>query len=64
MPGYAETYRRSLEQPEEFWAAAAAAIDWDKTWDRVLDDSRPLFAAAHKITQAPARCRCGGNPRP
>ncbi|HYM72171.1 MAG TPA: propionyl-CoA synthetase [Stellaceae bacterium] len=43
MPGYAETYRRSLEKPEEFWAEAAAAIDWDKTWDRVLDDSRPPF---------------------
>ncbi len=41
--GYAETYRRSLEQPEEFWAEAAAAIDWDKGWDRVLDDSRKPF---------------------
>jgi propionyl-CoA synthetase len=43
MPGYAETYRRSLEKPEEFWAEAAAAIDWDKTWDRVLDGSRKPF---------------------
>jgi len=40
---YAETYRRSLEKPEEFWAEAAAAIDWEKRWDRVLDDSRPPF---------------------
>ena len=30
MPrGYAETYRRSIEQPEEFWAEAAEAIDAD-----------------------------------
>ena len=41
--GYSETYRRSIEQPEEFWAEAAAAIDWERRWDRVLDDSRPLF---------------------
>ncbi|MBV8091121.1 MAG: AMP-binding protein [Alphaproteobacteria bacterium] len=39
--GYAETYRRSLEQPEEFWAEAAEAIEWERRWDRVFDDSRP-----------------------
>jgi propionyl-CoA synthetase len=38
---YAETYRRSLYQPEEFWAEAAEAIDWERRWDRVLDDSCP-----------------------
>jgi propionyl-CoA synthetase len=43
MAGYEETYRRSLEHPEEFWAEAAAAIDWETRWDRVLDDSRPPF---------------------
>ena len=43
MTFYAETYRRSLEQPEEFWAEAAEAIDWERRWDRVLDDSRPPF---------------------
>jgi propionyl-CoA synthetase len=43
MTAYAETYRRSLEKPEEFWAEAAAAIDWDKTWDRVFDDSGKPF---------------------
>jgi propionyl-CoA synthetase len=40
---YAETYRRSLERPEEFWAEAAEAIDWERRWDRVLDKSRPPF---------------------
>jgi propionyl-CoA synthetase len=40
---YAETYRRSIEQPEEFWAEAAEAIDWERRWDRVLDASRPPF---------------------
>ncbi|HEY1301608.1 MAG TPA: propionyl-CoA synthetase [Stellaceae bacterium] len=43
MAGYAETYRRAIERPEEFWAEAAAAIDWERRWDRVLDDSRPPF---------------------
>src|SRR5437867_5444787 len=40
---YEATYRRALERPEEFWAEAAEAIDWEKRWDRVLDDSRPPF---------------------
>ena len=43
MTGYLETYRRSLERPEEFWAEAAEAIDWERRWDRVLDVSRPPF---------------------
>src|SRR5437762_14311769 len=43
MTGYAETYRHSLEEPEEFWAEAAEAVDWEKRWDRVLDDSQPPF---------------------
>src|SRR5215469_2603767 len=43
MPGYAETYRRSLERPSAFWAEAAEAIEWEKRWDKVLDDSRPPF---------------------
>jgi propionyl-CoA synthetase len=36
-------HRRSLEEPQVFWAEAAAAIDWDRQWDRVLDDSRSPF---------------------
>ena len=39
-----EIHRRSLAEPEAFWAEAAAAIDWDEPWQRVLDDSRaPLY---------------------
>jgi propionyl-CoA synthetase len=42
--GYEETYRKSIEEPEAFWAEAARAIHWDKPWDKVLDDSAaPLF---------------------
>jgi propionyl-CoA synthetase len=43
MGAYETTHRRSLERPEEFWAEAAASIDWDRRWDRVLDDSDPPF---------------------
>jgi len=43
MGRFDDVYRRSLEQPEEFWAEAAAAIDWTEPWDRVLDDSRAPF---------------------
>jgi propionyl-CoA synthetase len=40
---YESVYRRSLEQPEEFWAEAAQAIDWDEPPARILDDSRAPF---------------------
>jgi propionyl-CoA synthetase len=40
---YADVYRRSLQDPEGFWAEAAAAIDWERRWDRVLDESQPPF---------------------
>src|SRR5438132_5952636 len=43
MGRFEEAYRRSLEQPEEFWAAVAAGIDWVEPWERVLDDSRAPF---------------------
>jgi propionyl-CoA synthetase len=38
-----EIYRRSLAEPEDFWAEAAAEIDWVEPWERVLDDSRAPF---------------------
>src|SRR5437870_7577324 len=38
-----EIYRRSLAEPETFWAEAAAAIDWVEPWQRVLDDTRAPF---------------------
>jgi propionyl-CoA synthetase len=44
MGAYAEACRRALDDPEGFWGDAAAAIDWDRPWDRVLDDSNaPLY---------------------
>jgi propionyl-CoA synthetase len=43
MGRFDKTYRRSLDEPEQFWAEAAAAIDWDEPWEQVLDDSRAPF---------------------
>ncbi|MCP3667258.1 MAG: propionyl-CoA synthetase [Gammaproteobacteria bacterium] len=41
--GYEESYRRSMEDPEGFWADAAKEIDWYKPYDKVLDDSNKPF---------------------
>ena len=43
MSAYDAIYRRSIDHPQEFWAEAAAAIDWDTNWSRVLDDSDAPF---------------------
>jgi acetyl-CoA synthetase len=34
---YRELYRRSVEQPEEFWAEAARELQWFRAPERVLD---------------------------
>ena len=33
---YEQMYRRSIEKPEEFWAEAAAELDWFARWTKVL----------------------------
>jgi hypothetical protein len=37
VASYTEQYRRSLAQPEAFWAEAAQDIEWFKPWSKVLD---------------------------
>ncbi len=37
MEAYREAYRRSVEDPEGFWAEIAGQFRWRKTWDKVLD---------------------------
>jgi propionyl-CoA synthetase len=34
---YSDVYRRSLAEPEAFWAEAAEALHWDRRWDQLLD---------------------------
>jgi propionyl-CoA synthetase len=43
MGRYADTYRRSMEDPEAFWAEAAEGVVWQKRWDRVLDNDNQPF---------------------
>ncbi len=40
---YEQLYKRSLEDPEGFWAQAAEEVHWLKKWDKVFDDSRHPF---------------------
>ena len=41
---FSQQYRRSLDDPEGFWAEAAESIHWERRWDRVLDaDDAPFY---------------------
>jgi propionyl-CoA synthetase len=44
MMKYADFYRQSIEQPQQFWAEEAKRIDWHAPFSNVLDYSRPPFA--------------------
>ncbi|MCI2413383.1 MAG: acetate--CoA ligase, partial [Cuniculiplasma sp.] len=43
MGSFEKTYRDSIDHPDEFWSKAATILDWDRRWDRVLDESNPPF---------------------
>ena len=38
---YEEMYRKSIEDPEAFWAEAAKELHWFKPWDKVLEWNLP-----------------------
>ncbi len=40
---YEDVYRRSVEEPEAFWAEQAEAIHWHKAPEKILDYSNPPF---------------------
>ena len=40
---YDEAHAKSINNPDEFWAAAAENCHWYKKWDKVLDDSNKPF---------------------
>jgi propionyl-CoA synthetase len=44
MTRYEDFYRRSIEQPDEFWAEQAHLIDWHVPPQTICDWSRPPFA--------------------
>ena len=41
LEDYESLYRRSVEDPEEFWAAAAGELHWFEPWDKVLEWNEP-----------------------
>jgi propionyl-CoA synthetase len=42
--GYAEFYRRSIEDRDAFWAEQARLVDWQAPPRQICDDSKPPFA--------------------
>ena len=40
---YDQVYRRSIEDPQDFWGKIAESLHWYQKWDKVLDDSNPPF---------------------
>jgi propionyl-CoA synthetase len=52
---YRAMHARSLKDPEGFWAEQAAAIDWTRRWDKVLDAS--TRSTAMSKAAAPSRRR-------
>ena len=39
---YRALYKRSVEDPEGFWAEQAATLEWARKWDRVLEWKAPF----------------------
>ncbi|MGV8899770.1 MAG: propionate--CoA ligase [Burkholderiaceae bacterium] len=40
---FANIYKNSIEQPQEFWGGEAKLIDWQQPYSKVLDYSKPPF---------------------
>ena len=40
---YSKIYEQSISNPELFWGEAAEDVQWEKKWDKVLDDSNKPF---------------------
>ena len=43
LQDYEAAYRRSIEDPEGFWAEVASELDWFRPWDRVFQWDYPSF---------------------
>ena len=41
MAAYEELYRRSIDEPDAFWAEVAGELDWFTPWTKVLDWQAP-----------------------
>ena len=43
MRKYSSLYKKSIENPEEFWAEKASELEWFKKWDTVLRNDMGFF---------------------
>ncbi|HZE23456.1 MAG TPA: acetyl-coenzyme A synthetase N-terminal domain-containing protein [Blattabacteriaceae bacterium] len=43
LKDYAAEYKRSVEDPEAFWADAANELEWFRPWTKVFDWKYPTF---------------------
>ena len=43
VDAYRDAHRRALEDPDGFWGEQAAALHWERRWQRVLDADRAPF---------------------
>ena len=43
LQDYEGVYRRSVEDPERFWAEVASQLEWHRTWDKVFEWDYPSF---------------------
>jgi acetyl-CoA synthetase len=43
LQNYEDAYRRSIEDPEGFWAEEAAKLEWFQPWDKVFQWDYPTF---------------------
>ncbi|KAB0802068.1 hypothetical protein PPYR_04254 [Photinus pyralis] len=42
-PKYREIYRKSIENPEQFWSEVGTLLTWTKPWKKVMDNSNEPF---------------------
>src|SRR5262245_47806532 len=43
LRNYEDEYRRSVENPEIFWALAAKELEWFQTWTKIFEWQYPTF---------------------
>ena len=43
MTSYADFYRRSMDEPDDFWTEQAQLIDWQQPFTRVCNHDKPPF---------------------
>ena len=43
LSSYQIEYKKSIENPSDYWAKIAEEVVWTRKWDRVMDDSRSPF---------------------